>query len=109
MPKKRADPAKMIGCFLARLADDRYVQAPADDLSDLSSRNALVGYAVITASSRTFLQHEPVEMSSIEPVHRWPAVEPVAYISGNALFSCDADQLWHKAVIVLPVDGWRKT
>src|ERR1700676_1242416 len=36
--KEKSDPAKMIGCFLARLADDRYVQIPADDLSDLSSR-----------------------------------------------------------------------
>ena len=28
--KEESDPAKMIGCFLARLADDRHVQAPAD-------------------------------------------------------------------------------
>ena len=45
--KEVSDPAKMIGCFLARLADDRYVQTPADYLSDLSSRYALVGHAVI--------------------------------------------------------------
>ena len=50
----------MIGCFVARLADDRYVQAPADDLSDLSSRYALVGDAVIRGTSNAFLKHESV-------------------------------------------------
>jgi hypothetical protein len=106
--KKVADPAKMIRCFLARLADDRYVQMPADDLSDLSSRNALVGHAVIRRAGGSFLKRKPVEMRSIEPMHRWPAVEPVAYICGNALFTCDANQAWHEAVITVAVDRWRK-
>src|SRR6266481_2945138 len=52
--KEESDPAKMIGCFLARLADDRYVQMPADDLSDLSSRYTLVGHAVIPCSTELF-------------------------------------------------------
>src|SRR6266446_10341022 len=77
--KEESDPAKMIGCFLTRLADDRYIQMPADDLSDLSSRYTLVGHAVIPCSDGAFLEHEPVEMSSIQPVHRGPAVEPVPY------------------------------
>ena len=47
-------------------------------------------------------------MSSIEPVHRGPAIEPVPYKCGNALFLCDADQAWDKAVIALAVDRWRK-
>ena len=67
----------MIGCLLVRLADDRYVQAPADCLSDLSSRYALVGDAVIRGSSTTFLKDEPVEMSGIQPMHCGPAIEPV--------------------------------
>src|SRR4029077_9915077 len=98
----------MIGCLLARLANDRYAQMPADGLSDLSGRYALVGHAVIPCSDGTFLVHEPVEMSSIQPVHRGPAVEPVAYKCGNALFSCNADQAWHKAVITVAVDRWGK-
>ena len=53
--KEASDPAKVIGCFLVRFADDRYVQATADCLSDLSSRYALVGDAVIGGSSTTFL------------------------------------------------------
>src|SRR6266481_9627331 len=70
--KEESDPAKMIGCFLTRLADDRYVQMPADDLSDLSSRYALVGRAMIDRASRSFLKHEPIKMSSIESMHSGP-------------------------------------
>ena len=106
--KEVTDPAKMIGCFLARLADDRYVQMPANDLSDLSSRYALVGHTVISGYTGAFLKRESVEMSSIEPVHRGPAVEPLAYKCGNALFTRDADQAWHEAVITAAVDRWGK-
>src|SRR6266478_2378573 len=77
--KEVSDPAKMIGCFLARLADDRYVQMSADDLSDLSNRYALVGDAVIRGSSSTFLKHKPVKVSGIESVHCGPTVEPVTH------------------------------
>src|SRR6266849_8590654 len=52
--KEESHPAKMIGCFLTRLADDRYVQMPADDLRDLSSRYSLVGHAVIPCSTELF-------------------------------------------------------
>jgi hypothetical protein len=60
--KEQTNPSKVIGCFLARLADDRYVQMPPDDLSDLSSRYTLVGHAVIPCSDGTFLKREPVEI-----------------------------------------------
>src|ERR1700733_6816669 len=106
--KEASDPAKMSGCFLVRFADDWYVQATSDCLSDLSSRYALVGDAVIRGASTTFLKHEPIEMSRIEPVHRGPAIEPVPDKCGNALFACDADQLWHKAVITVAMDRRRK-
>src|SRR6202035_538865 len=98
----------MFGCFLARLADDRYIQMPTDDLSDLSSRYALVGHAVIRDSSGTFLKHKPVKVSGIESVHGGPAVEPGADICGHALFTCDANEAWHKAVITFAVDRWGK-
>jgi len=106
--KKESDPAKMIGCFLPRLADDRYVQLPTDDLSDLASRYALVGHAVISGCRGAFLKRKPVEMSSIESMHRGPAVESVPYKCGNALFPCDANQARYKAVITVAVDRWRK-
>src|SRR5271154_94207 len=81
---------------------------PADDLSDLSSRHTLFGHAVIGRPAGTFLKRESVEMRNIEAMHRGPAVEPVADICGNALFSCDPDQVWHKAVLTVAVDRWRK-
>src|SRR6202040_22092 len=81
---------------------------PTDDLSDLSSRHALVAHAVIAGSRGSFLQHELIKMSSTEPMPRRPAVEPAADIRGNALFTCDADQAWHKAVITVAVDRWGK-
>src|ERR1700722_10440317 len=81
---------------------------PADELSDLSSRYALVNHTVVPCSDGTFLEHESVEMSSIQPVHRGPAVEPVAYKCGNALFTCDANQAWNKTVITVAVDRWGK-
>jgi hypothetical protein len=60
------------------LADDGHVQAAADHAGDVAERHALVGDPVIPGSCGTLLKHEPVEMSSIEPVHRGPAVKPVA-------------------------------
>src|SRR5580658_2371202 len=106
--KEVSDPAKMIGCFLARFADNRYVQATADCLSDLSSRYALVGDAVIRGTSNTFLKHKPVKVSRIEPMHRWPAIKPVPYECRNSFFTRDADQTRHKAVVAIAVDRRRK-
>src|SRR5258705_11947711 len=59
--KKHSDPAKMIACFLERLADDRYVQVSPDDLSDLASRYALIGHAVISGCSRALLKRQQVK------------------------------------------------
>src|SRR5882757_8646149 len=84
--KEASDPAEMIGCCLVRFADDRYVQATADCLSDLTSRHPLVSDAVIRGTRNTFLKNKPVKVSSIEPMHRGPAIEPVLYKCGNALF-----------------------
>src|ERR1700731_299981 len=94
----------MSGCFLARLADDRYVQAPADCLSNLSSQHALIGNTVILGPSSTFLKRKPVKVSGIESMHSGPAIEAVAYIRRNAFFARDTDQAWHKAVISVAVD-----
>src|ERR1700735_3002501 len=98
----------MIGGFLARLADDRYVQSLADNLSDLSSRYALIGHAVIPCVGRLFLEREPIKMSSIDPMYSRPMVEPIPDICGNALFTSDANQAWHEAVIAVAMDRWGK-
>ena len=102
--KEVGDPAEVIARLLGRFADDRHVQASANDLGDLSSRNSLIGDAMIPASGGPVLEHEPVEMSSIEPMYRGPAVEPLSDVCGNALFTGDADQSWYKAVIPVSMD-----
>jgi hypothetical protein len=35
---------------------------------------------MIPSSCGPLLEHEPVEMSRIKPVHRRPVIKPVAYI-----------------------------
>ncbi|MDB6045180.1 MAG: hypothetical protein JWM63_3731 [Gammaproteobacteria bacterium] len=64
------EPTKVVRCFLGGLADDRHVQAAADHASDVSERHTLVGDPVIPGSCGTLLEYEPVEMGSIEAVHR---------------------------------------
>jgi hypothetical protein len=61
--KEASDPAKVIGCCFGRFADDGYVQSMADRLSDLSSRYALIGDAVICGCSSAFLKDEPKKTS----------------------------------------------
>jgi hypothetical protein len=102
------EPAKVVVCFLGGLADDGHVQAAADHAGDVAERHALVGDSVIRGSSGTLLKHEPVEMSSIEPVNRGPAVKPVANIRRNALFTRDADESRNETVITVAMDRWRK-
>src|SRR6266566_4559579 len=86
------EPAKVVGCFVGGLGDDRHVQTTADHVSDVSERHALIRDPMIPGSCKILLKHEPVKMSSIEPVHRGPAVKPVTDICRNALFACDADE-----------------
>jgi hypothetical protein len=97
-------PAKVVDCFLGGLGDDRQVQAPADHASDVSERHTLFGDPLIPGSCGTLLQHEPVEMSSIEPVDRGPAVEPVAHIRRNAPLPRATDQERNEAVIPVAMD-----
>src|ERR1700752_554008 len=52
----------------------------------------------------TLLQHEPVEMSRIEPVHRGPAVEPVAHKRRNALLTRETNEARNEAVITVAMD-----
>src|SRR5258708_35609238 len=98
----------MTGCLFERFRDDRHVQASADDVRDLSGRHTLVGDPVKPRSRRSFLERQPEEMGGIEPVHRGPAVEPVTGIRGNALFTRDADQRRHEAVIAAAMHRCRE-
>jgi hypothetical protein len=98
----------MLGRLGGGLGDDRHTEAAADHAGDVSERHALVGHPMEGGTRRTLLKHKPVEMGNIEPVHRRPAVVPVAHIRRNALFSRDADQCRNEAVIALAMDGRRE-
>ena len=73
-------PAKVVGCLIVGLADDRQVQAAADHATNISERNALVGDPVIPGSCGTPLKRQPKEMGSIKLVHSGSAIESIADI-----------------------------
>src|ERR1700758_5490405 len=56
--KEVSDPTKVRSCFFAGFGDHRHVEAAADDLSDVATRDALFGDAMVGGSSSTFLNHE---------------------------------------------------
>src|SRR5262249_14161350 len=102
-------PAKVIRGLFGRLADDRHVQAAADDLGDFPERNAFVGNPVIRRRSiRTLLQAKSVEMGGVESVHSGPMVESIAHVRRNALFPRNVDKSGDKTVIPVPMDRRRK-
>src|ERR1044071_635158 len=101
-------PAKMFGCFLGGLGDDRHVQASAEHASDVFKRHTLIGDPVKPGSRGTLFQRQPEEMGRVEPMHRGPAVESVAHIGRNALFTREADEERDKAVITVAMYRWRK-
>src|SRR5258708_1904800 len=98
----------MAGCLLGGLADDRHIQVAADDVSDVSSRDSLVGDRMVVGPGGALFQRQPEQMSSIEPVYRGPAVYPVAYVGRNALLARDANEIWNKAMIARAMHRWRK-
>src|SRR5260370_33739435 len=102
------DPAKMVGCRLGRLCNHGHLEASADYLRNLSNRSTFVGDSMKGSCRGSLLKNEPVEVSSIEPVHCGPAVKPVAHIRRDALFTRDADESRHKAVIAISMDRWRE-
>jgi hypothetical protein len=103
------EPLKMAGRFLGSLAHDRHVQAATDYASNVSEWHAFVGDCVIPGPCGLFLNHKPVEMSGIEPVHRGPAVEPLTHTGRNALLSRETDEARNEAMITVAMDRWRKT
>src|SRR5260370_40166768 len=102
------DPAKMVGCPLRRLCNHGHVEASADYLSDLSNRSTFVGDPMKGSCRGSLLKNEPVEVSSIEPVHCGPAGKPVAHIRRDALFTRNAAENRHDAVIAISMYRWRE-
>jgi hypothetical protein len=102
------EPAKVIGCLLQCLADDRYIQTSTDHLSDLEEPHTLIGNCMVARCHRTRLQHEPVESTSIQPMHRGPVVEPFTNVRRYTLFTREADEERDESVIADSVDRRRK-
>src|SRR6266404_4908842 len=66
---KVCEPAEMLASLLGGLAADRHVQMTSDDAGEVSRSHALFGDRVIAGSRGPLFKHEPVEMSSIQPMH----------------------------------------
>jgi hypothetical protein len=81
---------------------------PAYHLSDVSERNTLIGYAVISTTGGTFFKRQPVETSGIQPVHSGPVIEPIPHVRRNALFTRNGKEVRNEAVITVSMHRWRK-
>jgi len=81
----------MTGCLLGRLRDHRHFESPADGGSDVPHRHALFTHCMVAGSRRTLFDRQNVETRSIDPMHRRPAVEPVADKRRDALLAGDGD------------------
>src|SRR5215472_18084798 len=98
----------MVSCFLGGLGDDRHLQVSANYASDVSNRHALLGDPMKPDSRPTLLERQPEEVRSIEPVHRGPAVEPLADICRDALLTRSGDESRNEGVIAVAVYRRRK-
>ena len=78
---------------------------PSDHLGHLADRHALLRHRMQHRSCRGGLQSQAEHPRGVEPVHRRPAVGPVADVAGHALLACDTDHKCHEAVIAIPVAG----
>ena len=85
-----------MGRFFERLTDDRHLQTVTDDFGDLLKGYAFFSHAVITGPCSPFFQSEPEQMSSIEPVHCRPAVEPLADVCRSSFLTGRIDENRHK-------------
>jgi hypothetical protein len=78
---------------------------PPNQASDLFEQDAFLGDTVIACSRGALLQCKPEKMSSIKPMHSGPAVEPFAYIGGNAFLTGQIDEERNETVIALAMHG----
>src|SRR6266404_8069179 len=102
------EPGEVMGGCFRVLTDHRHLQTAADDLGDLPKGYAFFGHAVITGPCSPFFQSEPEQMSSIEPMHCRPAVEPLADVGRSSFLTRYIDESRHKAVIAIAVNRRRK-
>src|SRR5437660_8323236 len=102
------EKAEMVACLRRGFRNNWHVQAAPNNLGDPSDRHALVADPVIPGSRGTPLKHQPVEMRSIQPVHRRPAVLPITHIRRNTPLPRDSDDPWNEALIAVTMNRRRK-
>ena len=78
--KEVSNPPKMFSCFLGRLSDNGHVQVFPKYAGNFATGYAVIRDTVIDSTRGALLQHQPVEMTSIEPVHSGPTIEAVTDI-----------------------------
>jgi hypothetical protein len=93
------EPAKMVNCLFRRLGHDRYIQAAADNFSDIPAWHSLFGHRMIPGAFFVLLQRQPVEPSGVQPVHRGPAVESFTDIRRNTLLASQCNQVGDETLL----------
>jgi len=91
-------PVEMRGCFFERFADDRQIQVAADGGGDVAEGNAFVADGVVVSAGRSFFERKAIQMRGIQAVDGGPAIRSVTDVSGDALFTRDANQTRNEAV-----------
>src|SRR5580692_2486797 len=85
--------------FLLRDADHGYLQAIANDFSDLPHQYSLFSDRVVPAARFALLECKPVEMGNIENMRRRPAIESFADVCRGPLFTSHPDEGGDEALL----------
>src|SRR5580658_7119195 len=85
--------------FLLRDADHGYLQALANDFSDLPHQYSLFSDRVVPASRFALLECKSVEMGNIANMRRRPAIESFADVCRGPLFTGHPDQRGDEALL----------
>jgi hypothetical protein len=72
--------AEMIFRFFKGLADDGNIEVFADYFGNITEWYAFIGNSMVSRSSGTFLERQPVESSYVDTVNGRPPVEPITNV-----------------------------
>ena len=89
--------------LLPSFADDWKIQTATDHGGDLPEWYSVLCHRVIVDFLSILFESEPIDYRSVESMHCWPVIEPVAHEGRNALFSSEANEYRNKAMITLSV------
>ena len=89
------------------MADNRNVETPANNLSDVLERNSFFSDSMVTGSCNVIFPSDPVNNSRIQPMDGGPALKALTQIGGYTLFPRQADQHRNEGMITVAVNRWR--